>query len=64
MTESGRHVSILELYRYGRRVNIMEDNIAIEKAGAVLQLILAVAFLVMSFKNEAKPKKKKKKKSK
>ena len=42
----------------------MEDNIAIEKAGAVLQLILAVAFLVMSFKNEAKPKKKKKKKSK
>ncbi|MGN0480185.1 MAG: hypothetical protein ACI4EV_01290 [Lachnospiraceae bacterium] len=47
----------------------MEDNkekkdngIAIEKAGAVLQLVLAVAFLVMSFKNEAKPKKKKKKK--
>lgn len=42
-----------------------KDNSAIiEKASYVLQLVLAVVFLVMSFKNEAKANKKKKKKAK
>lgn len=40
------------------------DDEMIAKAGAVIQLVLAVAFLIVSFKNEAKGKKKKSKKKK
>lgn len=39
-----------------------DNSFIIEKASYVLQLILAVVFLVMSFKNEAKATSKKKKK--
>lgn len=40
------------------------DDEMIVKAGAVIQLLLAVTFLIIRFKSEAKGKKKKKKKKK